>query len=100
VAPQRPVDRDNGMRRISSATRWLAGVGIALVAAFSLFFAERAASSTGSNTPAVNTPAATAPPATDGGSTSGSSSGSSAQPVETAPPVTYPPVRHTHSGGS
>jgi hypothetical protein len=90
------MDRDDGMRRISSTTRWLAGVGIALVAAFSLFFAERAASSSGNSTPSMNTPVATAPPATNGGS----SSGPSAQPVETAPPVTYPPVRHTHSGGS
>ena len=97
MAPQRPVDRDNGMRRISSTTRWLAGAGVALVAAFSVLFAERAASSSSSagSSPAVNAPAATAPPATDG-----APSGSSAQPVETAPPVTYPPVRHTHSGGS
>ena len=96
MAPRRPIDRDNGMRRISSTTRWLAGAGVALVAAFSLLFAERAASSSsGGSSPAVNAPVATAPPATDA-----APSGSSAQPVATAPPVTYPPVRHTHSGGS
>jgi hypothetical protein len=105
VAPQRPADRDNGMRRISSTTRWLTGAGMALVAAFSFFFAERASSSSGSSsTPSVNTPVATAPPATspavtDGGSTSASPV-QPTQPVQTAPPVTYPPQRHTRSGGS
>lgn len=87
------------MQRISSTTRWLAGVGITLVAALSLLFAERAASSSGT-TPAVNAPVATAPVATAPPATGGSTSGPSAQPVETAPPVTYPPVRHTQSGGS
>ena len=104
MAPQRPADRDNGMRRISSTTRWLAGAGMALVAAFSFFFAERASSSSGSSTPSVNTPAVTAPPATspavtDGGSTSASPV-QPTRPVQTAPPVTYPPQRHTRSGGS
>jgi hypothetical protein len=84
------------MRRISSTTRWLAGVGAGLVAAFSLFFAGQASSS--SSTPSVNTPTATAPPAAVGDT--GSSSGSPAQPVQTAPPVTYRPQQHTRSGGS
>jgi hypothetical protein len=86
------------MRRISSTTRWLAGVGVALVAAFSLFFADRAASSAGSSTPSVDTPVATAP-AVNGDAGSGSTSGS-ARPVQTAPPVTAPPQHHTRSGGS
>jgi hypothetical protein len=93
------VDRDNGMRRISSTTRWLAGAGFALVAAFSGFFAAKASSSSSNTTPSVNTPAATvptAPPATD----PGSGSASPAQTVPTSPPVTYPPQRHTRSGGS
>jgi len=87
------------MRRISSTTRWLAGVGVALVAAFSGFFAAKASNSTSSTAPSVNTPsatAATAPPATD----PGVGSGSPAQTVPTSPPVTYPPQRHTRSGGS
>jgi hypothetical protein len=95
MAPRRTVDRDNGMRRISTTTRWLAGLGAAVVAALSLLFASRAASS-GTTTPSVNTPVATAPATTP----SDSGSGSSAQPVQTAPPVTSPPVVHSHSGGS
>ncbi len=98
MAPQRHVERDNGMRRISSTTRWLAGVGFALVAAFSLYFGERAssASSSSSSTPAVTAPIATAAPATD----AGSSASPSPQPTQTAPPITYPPQRHTRSSGS
>jgi len=95
VAPQRHVDRDNGMRRISSTTRWLAGVGFVLVAAFSVYFSERASSGS-SSTPAVNAPVATAPPATDGAS----GSASTPQPVPTAPPITNPPRSHSRSGGS
>ena len=95
MAPRRTVDRDNGMRRISATTRWLAGLGVALVAALSLFFASRTSSS-GSTTSTVNTPVATAPAATPGES----GSGPSAQPVQTAPPATRPPVVHSHSGGS
>jgi len=103
VAPQRHVDRDNGMRRISSTTRWLAGIGVALVAAFSGFFAAKATSSA-SSTPSVNTPVATAPvtapPVTDNGNGTGTGASTPTQPVQTSPPVTYPPQRHTRSGGS
>jgi len=99
MAPHRPVDRDNGMRRISSTTRWLAGLGVALVAAFSGFFAAKAASSSGS-TPSVNTPVATAPPVTDGGSSSGSPSAQPSQTTPTSPPVTYAPRPQTRSHGS
>jgi hypothetical protein len=95
VAPQRHVDRDNGMRRISSTTRWLAGAGFVLVAAFSVYFSEQASSGNGS-TSTVNTPVATAPPATD----NGSGSVSTPQVVPTAPPITNPPRSHTRSGGS
>jgi len=107
MAPHRPTDRDNGMRRISSTTRWLAGIGVALVAAFSGFFAARASSSSGSTSaPAVNPPSATAPPAAGGeregeGEHEGDSgSATPAQPSQTSPPITYPPQRHTRSGGS
>jgi hypothetical protein len=86
------------MRRISATTRWVAGVGAALVVALSLLFADRASSSGSSTPPSVNTPIATSP-ATSGGD-SGSSAGSPAQPVQTAPPMTYPPQQHTRSGGS
>jgi hypothetical protein len=88
------VDRDNGMRRISSTTRWLAGTGFVLVAAFSVYFSERASSGGSSTT--VNTPVATAPPATD----APSGSASTPQPVPTSPPITNPPRSHTRSSGS
>jgi hypothetical protein len=79
------------MRRISSTTRWLAGLGIALVAMFSVFFADRA-SSGGSNPAQVTTPA-TVPP-TGSGDTS-----TPAQPVPASPPISHP-QRHTSSGAS
>jgi hypothetical protein len=85
------------MRRISTTTRWLAGVGVALVGALSLFFASRAPSGNSSTPTAVTTPAtspaatpATYPPAGAGNTT----------PATTPPPVTYPPTRHTTSRGS
>jgi hypothetical protein len=99
MAPHRPVDRDNGMRRISSSTRWFAGLGVALVAVFSGFFAAKASNSS-SSTPTVNTPVATAPPVTDNGSGSGSTSAQPSQTTPTSPPVTYAPRPHTRSGGS
>lgn len=102
MAPHRPTDRDNGMRRISSTTRWLAGVGVALVAAFSGYFAAKATSSS-SSTPSVQTPAATAPattPATSPSSVGNDGGGSQAQPTQTSPPITYPPQPHTRTHGS
>ncbi len=99
MAPHRPADRDNGMRRISATTRWLAGLGVALVAAFSGFFAAKASSSS-SSTPTVNTPVATAPPVTNGGSSSGSTSAQPTQTTPTSPPVTYAPRPQTRSHGS
>jgi hypothetical protein len=101
VAPQRSAERDDGMRRITAATRWLAGIGAALVVALSLFFADRASSSGSSPSPSVNTPIATAPTTNGGGAGSPSSSPAQpVQPVQTAPPVTYAPQHHTRSGGS
>ena len=94
MGPRRTVDRDNGMRRISTATRWLAGLGVGLVAALSLLFASRASSS-GTPAPGVRSPVATAP-----GPSADDSGSSAAQPVQTAPPVTAPRVVHSHSGGS
>jgi len=103
VAPQRSVDRDTGMRRISTTTRWLAGIGVGLVGALSLFFASRAPSgSSATPTPAtapVTTPAttpATAPAITAVGSTATVPTA----PPTTMPPVTYPPSRHTTSRSS
>jgi hypothetical protein len=94
------VDRDNGMRRISSTTRWLAGAGFVLVAAFSVFFSEQASSGSGS-TSAVDTPVATVAPATVApAADNGSGSVSTPQVVPTAPPITNPPQSHTRSGGS
>ena len=93
----RSTERDNGMRRISSTTRWLAGVGVALVAGFSGYFAAQASSSSSSTPPSVQSPAATAPSQVgedDGGGVS------QAQPTQTAPPVTYAPQPHTRTHGS
>jgi hypothetical protein len=88
------------MRRISSATRWMAGLGVAFVAAFTGFFAAKATSSNGStssnSTPAVSTPAVNNSPAVgdQGGSVS------QAQPTQTSPPVTYAPQPQTRTRGS
>lgn len=95
------------MRRISTTTRWLAGVGVGCVAALSVFFASRAPSGSGA-TPPANTPAttpATAPvttPATApaGGVDPNPSATVRTVPATTAPPMTYAPSRHTTSRGS
>jgi len=99
VTPQRSVDRDTGMRRISTTTRWLAGIGVGLVGAFSVFFASQASSGSGATpVPATAAPStqATVPPATGNGSTVTSPTA----PPATYAPVTYPPTRHTTSRGS
>ena len=99
MTPQRSVDRDTGMRRISTTTRWLAGIGVGLVGALSLFFASRAPSgSSATPTPAtapVTTPATTPPTTAVGGTATASTA-----PPTTMPPVTYPPSRHTTSRSS
>jgi len=99
VTPQRSVDRDTGMRRISTTTRWLAGIGVGLVGALSLFFASRAPSgSSATPTPAtapVTTPATTPPTTAVGGTATAPTA-----PPTTMPPVTYPPSRHTTSRSS
>ena len=99
MTPQRSVDRDTGMRRISTTTRWLAGIGVGLVGALSLFFASRAPSgSSATPTPAtapVTTPATTPPTTAVGGTATAPTA-----PPTTMPPVTYPPSRHTTSRSS
>ena len=96
MTPQRSVDRDTGMRRISTTTRWLAGIGVGLVGALSLFFASRAPSGS-SATPTPATAPVTATPATT--AVGGTATAPTAPPT-TMPPVTYPPSRHTTSRSS
>lgn len=86
------------MRRISSTTRWLAGVGVALVAGLTGFFAAQASSSgstSSTSTPSVNAPAVNTPAVGDDGG-----SVSHAQPAQTSPPVTYAPQPQTRTSGS
>jgi hypothetical protein len=100
MTPRQARDRDAGMRRISSTTRWVAGAGFVLTGAFAGFFAGRANSSAQpvAATPAAG-PAATspAPDTASQGSTNAQGSGSAAAlPSDTLPPDTLPP-RHYHS---
>ena len=100
MAPNRHVDRDTGMRRISATTRWLAGIGVGGIAALSVFFAGRATS--GSGATVVGTPA-TVPATTPTTAPAGSGGVTATVPTApriTAPPVTYAPSRHTTSRGS
>ena len=99
MAPQRSVDRDTGMRRISTTTRWLAGIGVGLVGALSLFFASRAPSGS-SATPTPATAPATTPATTPAITAVGSTATVPTAPPTTMPPVTYPPSRHTTSRSS
>jgi hypothetical protein len=99
VAPQRSVDRDTGMRRISTTTRWLAGIGVGLVGALSLFFASRAPSGS-SATPTPATAPVTTPATTPAITAVGSTATVPTAPPTTMPPVTYPPSRHTTSRSS
>ena len=100
MTPQRSVDRDTGMRRISTTTRWLAGIGVGLVGALSLFFASRAPSGS-SATPTPATAPATAPvTATPATTAVGGTATAPTAPPTTMPPVTYPPSRHTTSRSS
>ena len=99
MTPQRSVDRDTGMRRISTTTRWLAGIGVGLVGALSLFFASRAPSGS-SATPTPATAPATTPATTPAITAVGSTATVPTAPPTTMPPVTYPPSRHTTSRSS
>jgi len=103
VTPQRSVDRDTGMRRISTTTRWLAGIGVGLVGALSLFFASRAPSGSSATPTPATAPATapvTAPATTPPTSAVGGTATAPTAPPTTMPPVTYPPSRHTTSRSS
>ena len=97
--------RDDGMRRISRTTRWLAGMGLLVTGGFSVLFAVQAGSS-GAN-PQVSTPTATAPPVTTPPVTAAPSTGNRVVPVPVTPapvpvnPVPRVPIQpHTSSRGS
>ncbi len=93
-------DRDLGIRKISSATRTLAGAGILFVGAFSVFLASRASSSSGQSTTPVTSQVQPA---------AGDASGSAAVPVpndssqyqqQYQPQYQPAPRAQTRSGGS
>jgi hypothetical protein len=108
-----PVSRDRGLRRVSTATRWIAGGSLALTGAFAAVVARAVpgrAASTGSAATTVPVPATTTPSSTggDGGSSAtssddgGTSSGSATTLTPpTAPPTTaYQAPAQVSSGGS
>ena len=103
MTPHRSSDRDTGMRRISTTTRWLAGIGVGLVGALSLFFASRAPSGSSATPTPATAPATapvTAPATTPPTSAVGGTATAPTAPPTTMPPVTYPPSRHTTSRSS
>ena len=96
--------RDDGMRRISRTTRWLAGMGLLVTGGFTALFAVQAGS-TGAN-PQVSTPTATTPVTTPP-VTAVPATGSRVVPVPVTPapvpvnPVPRVPIQpHTSSRGS
>jgi len=96
--------RDDGMRRISRTTRWLAGMGLLVTGGFTALFAVQAGSS-GAN-PQVSTPTATTPVTTPP-VTAVPATGSRVVPVPVTPapvpvnPVPRVPIQpHTSSRGS
>jgi hypothetical protein len=94
MAPANVRDRDAGMRRISTATRWMAGVGLGLTAALTGFFAARAQNaSTTTSTP--SSPNTAVSPGDDGSSQIPSAQIPSAQ----APDTTSPSNNGGSSGG-
>jgi hypothetical protein len=100
--------RDDGIRRISRTTRWLAGIGLLVTGGFTALFAVQAGSSAAN--PQVSTPTATAPtttPVTTPPVTAAPSAGTRVVPVPVTPapipvsPVPRVPIQpHTSSRGS
>jgi hypothetical protein len=104
----RTTDRDVGLRRVSSLTRWVVGGAVALVGLLSAMVSQALPGASGTTTssqqPATAaSPAAapTSPPTTAAPSSSSSSSSSSDTSLQPAPP---PVVTHqrsvARSGGS
>jgi hypothetical protein len=107
-----PVSRDRGLRRVSTATRWIAGGSLALTGAFAAVVARAVpgrAASTGPAATTVPAPATTTPASTggDGGASATSSDGAASSgsattlTPPTAPPTTaYQAPAQVSSGGS
>jgi hypothetical protein len=90
-------DRDLGIRKISSATRILAGAGIVFVGAFSAFLASRASSSAGQSV--TSTPVTSPAQRADGGGDTGTAT----TPYDSSqyqPRYQPAPQAHTRSGSS
>jgi hypothetical protein len=97
----RPTDRDDGLRRVSRLTRWLAGGALALIGGLSALVAQALPGASGT----------TAAPTSSGGSpvlpTTPSTAPATAPPVQsTSPPATSDPnfqpapapvITHHHS---
>jgi len=77
----RPIDRDDGLRRVSRLTRWLAGGAIALLGALSAIVASALPGTSG-------TASSSLPPAT---ATTPSSSPSTSAAQPSSPPATGAP---------
>jgi hypothetical protein len=93
-------ERDAAMRRVSRATKWIAGIAAALTGAFVLQAADAIpghSKSTGTGSSSSSSTGATAP---SGSSSSGSSSGSSST-VTLPPQAAVPaPSSNSSSGGT
>jgi hypothetical protein len=98
VPRSRAHDRDLGIRKISYATRALAGAGIVFVGAFSVFLANRASSTPGQSTSSNPVTNQVEPSGADGasGAATPSPNDSSSQDQ----PQYQAPQAHTRSGGS
>jgi hypothetical protein len=101
----RTTDRDVGLRRVSSLTRWVVGGAVALVGLLSAMVSQALPGASGTTTssqqPATAaSPAAapTSPPTTAAPSSSSSSSDTSLQPAP--PPVVTHQRSVARSGGS
>ena len=93
----RPIDRDDGLRRVSRLTRWLAGGAVALLGALSAVVASALPGTSGTASSSQQPTVATAPSSTP----SSSASQPSSPPATSAPDPNLqpapPPVVSRHS---
>ena len=82
----RPTDRDSGLRRVSSLTRWLVGGAVALIGVLSAMVASALPGASGTATSSPQPSVATTPSSTPDTSTAQPAS----PPATSAPSVTDP----------
>jgi hypothetical protein len=97
VPRSRAHDRDLGIRKISYATRALAGAGIVFVGAFAAFLADRASSTPSQSTTSNPVTSEVQPGADNGSSGAATPSPNSSSQDQSQYQV---PHAHTRSGGS